>query len=338
MTFKAPRYSVLMPTHNRADVLGLAIASVLAQTEPDFELLIVADGCTDDTANVVSTFKDPRIRFFDLPKAPYFGYANRNVALREARGRLIAFAAHDDLLLSDHLALMAELLEKSGAAWGYSRPLWVSMDGIIVPFCANLGVSEEMKSFHEHGNVLPAPCIVHTREVLERVGYWPEDVPNAADWVLWRRMLSVNANHFAYQPHPTTFHFSANWKQSRHAQFGAVKTLLEIADGVSWWPAIFCNPPGSAETEQAALWRAMQSGGDKWIGSLRAAVDTVVNRVAWTTVLEILPRLIATNEKLADTERALSVLKIQLDEVHASGGWRIARLPLRVKKWFLKYP
>jgi glycosyltransferase involved in cell wall biosynthesis len=139
-----PRVSVLMPTHNRADVVGLAIDSVLAQTMADFELLVVADGCSDRTFEILGQLRDDRVRVFDLPKAPHFGYANRNVALREARGDVIAFAAHDDLLFPDHLEQLVGAMEETSAEWMYSRPLWVSPDGLVVPFCTNLTVPLEV--------------------------------------------------------------------------------------------------------------------------------------------------------------------------------------------------
>src|SRR6185312_4767441 len=286
----APRFSVLLPTHNRADVLGFAIASVLAQSERDFELLVVADGCTDHTRDVVAGFADPRIRFFDLPKGPHFGYANRNVALREARGRFIAFAAHDDLLLPDHLASMGDLLERDGAAWGYSRPVWVSTDGIIVPFCTNLTLGDELRQFLEQRNTIPAACVVHTRSVLEQAGFWPENMPAAADWVLWRRMIACGGGRAAYLREPTNLHFSADWKRSRFAGIEEMRTLLDIADKAGWWPPILRYTP-AAEPEQAALWRAMQAGGGAWIAAMRAAVDTVIERVAWNAVCEIQPNL-----------------------------------------------
>ena len=320
MTASSPRFSVLLPTHNRADVLGFAIASVLAQSERDFELLIVADGCTDGTGDVVASFTDPRIRFFDLPKAPYFGYANRNVALREARGRLIAFVAHDDILLRDHLALMGDLLDRSGTAWGYSRPLWVSTDGIIVPFCTNLGLADEMAEFLAQGNTIPAPCIVYSRAALEQAGFWPEDAPVAADWQLWRRILAATGGSAAHFRQSTTLHFSANWRQSRFAAMTEVRTLLAIADNAAWWPAILRHDPGE-EPEQAALWRAIEAGGDLWVAALRAAIDTVVDRVAWMAVREFEPSLdsaVAAQREAEAAQRA----------VLASRSWRLTA-PLR---------
>jgi glycosyltransferase involved in cell wall biosynthesis len=190
----APRFSVLLPTHNRADLLGLAIKSVLWQTEPDFELLIVGDGCTDNSAEVVAGFNDPRIRWFDLPKAPYFGYANRNVALREARGDLIAFMAHDDLLFPDHLTVLADSFRHETVEWAYSRPLWVSTDGMVLPFAVNLTHPDELHHFLTLANSIPAACVMHRRSCFETYGYWPEDIASAADWRFWIRIIEGGTN------------------------------------------------------------------------------------------------------------------------------------------------
>ena len=289
-----PKFSVLLPTHNRGDVLELAIASVLAQTEPDFELLIVADGCTDNTCDVIARFNDSRIRLFNLPKAPHFGYANRNIALRESRGRLIAFVAHDDLLLQDHLELMGNLLDSSKASWGYSRPLWVSTDGIIVPFCTNLNLGDEREYFLGRRNTIPAACIVHTRIALERSGFWPENLTAAADWELWKQIIKRSDTHPAFLRQPTTLHFSADWKHCRHSRMKEMETLLSIADHAPWWPEILRYPielekNRTSDPEQLRLWNAMNSGKSSWVIALRAAIDTVIDRIAWEAVQELIP-------------------------------------------------
>ena len=157
----APRFTVLLPTHDRADVVGFAVRSVLAQTHIDFELLVVGDGCTDDTSSVISSFGDPRIRWFDLPKAPYSGYANRNLVLRQASGELIAYMSHDDLWLIDHLERMSELFEGDAVEWAYSRPLWIADDGTAVPFAVDLRRADHFARFMSTGNSIPSTCIVH---------------------------------------------------------------------------------------------------------------------------------------------------------------------------------
>ncbi len=327
MLNSTPLYSVLMPTHNRADVLGYAIRSVLAQTERNFELLIVADGCTDGTNDVVSGFDDDRIRFFDLPKTPFFGYANRNVALREARGRLIALAAHDDLLLPDHLEKMASLLDTDSAAWGYSRPAWVSTDGVIVPFGTNLTLADEMQAFMSRGNTIPASCVVHTRAILEDVGLWPEDVPNAADWELWRSMLRASGGRAAFLPVSTSLHFSAGWKRSRHASSEQVRRLIAIADGAAWWPSILRHP-SEGMLEQAAVWAALTAGGAPWVEALRRALAAVLERVGWAAVHAPGPGdepLMHALERLtAERDQALAEIRA----IRASTCWRITA-PLR---------
>ena len=79
----SPVVSVVVPTYNRARLVGRAIRSVLAQTFLDFELIVVDDGSTDDTVEVVETFRDPRIRLIRLGRNYDTSRAKSAMASRE---------------------------------------------------------------------------------------------------------------------------------------------------------------------------------------------------------------------------------------------------------------
>ena len=274
----APLFSVLMPTHNRADVLGYAIQSVLWQSAPDFELLIVGDGCTDNTAEVVAQHKDPRIRWFDLPKAPYFGYANRNIALREARGEYVAFAAHDDLLLPDHLALLAREAVRTQAEWLYSRPVWVASEGVVVPSMVNLHNTDELHLFLTHHNSIPASCVLHRRDCLDKYGYWPDQVAFAADWKLWIRMIEGGGRaRFAYCPTPSALHFRAIWQSDRAMGSTIMAAALDHAES-NWWPRDLRLPIPTNVPEQAVFFDEIAER--DYTNRLRRATGDYLDRLA----------------------------------------------------------
>ena len=98
-----PAISVILPVHNRADVLGRAIQSVLDQTLKNFELVIVDDGSTDDSVAVARSFGDPRIQVIELGKNRG-GNVARNTGVRAAKAPLIAFLDSDDTYLSEKLS------------------------------------------------------------------------------------------------------------------------------------------------------------------------------------------------------------------------------------------
>ncbi len=97
-----PLVSIVMPTYNRADTIGRAIASVRAQSWSDWELIVVDDGSTDNTPSLLAGL-DPRIRF--LRQENQGVTAARNTGLAASRGQLVAFLDSDDEWLPHHLAL-----------------------------------------------------------------------------------------------------------------------------------------------------------------------------------------------------------------------------------------
>lgn len=111
-----PLISVYTPTYNRVQLLvARAITSVLNQTYRNFEYIIIGDGCTDTTEDIIKTINDPRIRFYNIKrKRPHHDYDSErdwllsatypaNFALRKIRGEWIARIDDDDIWSKDHL-------------------------------------------------------------------------------------------------------------------------------------------------------------------------------------------------------------------------------------------
>ena len=294
----APRFTVLLPTRNRSPLLRLAIASVLDQTERDFELLVVGDACTDDSAAVVASFNDTRIRWLDLPKAFGFGYANRNVALRQSSGHYIAFVADDNLVFPDHLERLARTIDGSAAEWAYTRPLWVATDGVVVPFASNLLNRDELETFLTVCNHIPATCVMYTRRCLDAYGYWPEDVPRAGDWHYWRRIIEGgDRTKYAFSPVPTALHFNADWKSTPDTQNSEVTVARELAAAGSWWPASMRPAMTPGVPEQTVFSALIRRPG--YIDQLRRDVTLVIDRLAWM-------RLTDTSETMRQLQQALA--------------------------------
>ena len=115
----APFFSVVIPVYNRAAMLGEALRSVLAQSEQDFEIVVVDDGSTDNPSRTIEALADPRTVF--VRQENRGGGAARNTGIDKARGRFIAFLDSDDTFLPHHLAVMRKLLETAPSTAGYAR-------------------------------------------------------------------------------------------------------------------------------------------------------------------------------------------------------------------------
>jgi len=107
-----PKISVLLPTYNASAFLSETLDSILSQTEPDFELLVLDDHSDDATVDIVRSLQDPRIRLH--VNAVNLGLpTNINIGLAMARGDYIARMDHDDVALQDRLRLQSTFLDRN---------------------------------------------------------------------------------------------------------------------------------------------------------------------------------------------------------------------------------
>jgi glycosyltransferase involved in cell wall biosynthesis len=128
-----PKVSVIIPTYNRGYIVGEAIESVLSQTFDDFEIMVVDDGSTDNTRNVVNFINDNRIKYFYKNNG---GVSSaRNMGLDKAAGEYIAFLDSDDLWPENYLQTMVTHLQTKpeyGAA--YCATTLQKPDGQIIKY------------------------------------------------------------------------------------------------------------------------------------------------------------------------------------------------------------
>jgi glycosyltransferase involved in cell wall biosynthesis len=181
-----PLISVIIPTRNRAALVGEAVESVLAQTFSDRELLVVDDGSSDNTEEVLDRFRG-RLRYVRTP--PRGVSAARNLGVRLCGGEWIGFLDSDDLWLPRKLERqMGVLGEKPQHPLCYTDEIWIR-DGVRV----NPRNRHRKYSGWIFERCLPL-CIISPssaligRETLERVGGFDEDLPVCEDYDLWLRI------------------------------------------------------------------------------------------------------------------------------------------------------
>jgi GT2 family glycosyltransferase len=178
--------SVIIPTHNRGLLLEKAIRSVLAQTYPHREIIVVDDGSTDDTRSRVQAYV-PSVRYIYQPNQG--AAAARNTGIAHGRGEYVAFLDDDDLWLPRKLELQAKLLvENPRVGLVYTWRLLTDLEGHVLP--------QIQRPMHR-GNVLGelllgcfvVPSVVMVRrEWLDRVGLFDTGLRTGEDWDLWLRL------------------------------------------------------------------------------------------------------------------------------------------------------
>jgi glycosyltransferase involved in cell wall biosynthesis len=155
-----------MATYNRSRVLQHSIASVIDQRFTGWELIVVDDASTDDTATVVAGFGDSRIRYHRLPVNVGEQSGPNNAGVGVARGELIAFLNHDDLWFSDHLDTLVSAIDRTEA------DLVFSLTAMVIPGHRHVLAAFTPSGRYEPRTFVPASAWVFRRSLSDHAGPW----------------------------------------------------------------------------------------------------------------------------------------------------------------------
>jgi GT2 family glycosyltransferase len=177
-----PLVSVVMPVRDRADGVADAIGSVRAQTAPSWELIVVDDGSTDGTPEVVEAIAavDERVRL--VRNEPGGVSRARNTAIELARGRYVAFLDSDNAWDPDYLRLMSAAMTRDGVRVAHSA-IRGTRDGRTWYRLASGGVEELMVD-----NFIDMNALMVEAELLDEVGGFDESLRRMVDWDLAIRL------------------------------------------------------------------------------------------------------------------------------------------------------
>jgi glycosyltransferase involved in cell wall biosynthesis len=265
-----PKISVVIPTHNRAELLALAIRSALGQTFREIEIIVVDDASSDHTPKVVESFGSDKIRYVrhENCRGPA---AARNSGIDQACGEYVAFLDDDDEWFPRKLELQMEVMRKSPSSVGLVYSGYVVVDsqsgkvlGERVPEKRG-DLSKEMLVENHIGGTT---CALIRRNCFESVGVFDERLPPFEDYDLWIRLSQqfqfdyVKEALFRYCIHSNNIssNLDARWKamDMMLQMYGAARSMKKyLSSGYFSLGVGYCNRK-EMRTGRRALRKAVQ--------------------------------------------------------------------------------
>ena len=231
--------SVIIPAYNQGKYLDQAIQSVLDQTYPDFEIIVVDDGSTDATPDIVRSYLDSRVQYIYQENQGLS--AARNTGIRCSKGSFLSFLDSDDLFMPNKLALLVDVLNQ--------QPEVGLVAGQSIPIDENGNPAGEIfnKALPDKGHLLLLGNPLHVGSVLlrrsmqEKVGYFDETLRSYEDWDMWLRLARIGCQ-MAWVPKPVSmyrFHTSQMTRlgtQMTDASFAVLdKVFRDTTLPNAWW-------------------------------------------------------------------------------------------------------
>jgi glycosyltransferase involved in cell wall biosynthesis len=228
--------SVIIPLFNQAAFIGKAISSVLAQTYGDIEVVVVDDGSSDESTDIVRSIADPRLRLVEQEnRGPS---AALNTGLRHSRGKYLALLGGDDMAHDRRIEKQIDALERGALDSVFCKPQLIdSNDQPIAPeylssfFNVPPGSDPAVhfRKLFADANYLCAPSHLMRRDVVDRIGYFHEGLVQAQDFEYAVRMTSAGMKLLIVEEPLVLYRrHSQNLSRANHRNNALRRELLTI--------------------------------------------------------------------------------------------------------------
>jgi len=222
-----PEVSVIVPTRNRSQRLAMALRSALEQEGVDLEVIVVDDGSTDDTEELVARIDDPRIRYVHRHDPGGVSLA-RNVGIQQARGRWIAFLDDDDVWAPTKLSRQVAAMVAQGRTWSYAGEVLVDADLRIVAGSPPPPPEEVVRRIERHNSVpAGASNVVVRSDRLAQVGAFDASLTIGEDWDLWIRLARSGPPGWVRSPLVAISQHGANASRDADAMLGQLDVIAQ---------------------------------------------------------------------------------------------------------------
>ena len=200
----SPAVSVIIPTYNRSALLRKTIQSVLNQTFQDYEIIVVNNSSTDNTVEMIESLKDSRISVLGIENGGVIA-KSRNLGLRSAQGKYIAFLDDDDMWVPEKLEKQVDYLDKHPQYHLIYSEVWRIDENDIRHelMRINRTIKEGNLAIELlKGNFIPQLTVMMRRELLDTLGFFNEDpgFRTIEDYEYWLKMSFDHKIGFIGEP------------------------------------------------------------------------------------------------------------------------------------------
>jgi glycosyltransferase involved in cell wall biosynthesis len=257
-----PLVSVIIPTHNRKELLERAVDSVLGQTWENLEIVVVDDASDDDTPAYLKNLKEKYHTVHAIRNESSRGAAvSRNIAIQHATGEFITGLDDDDYWRPTRIErLMEEFEDGFSAVCSYDR--MVMNDREAVWKKPTMITLDDLLYYNRVGNQ-----VLTKKEYLEEVGGYDEELPSAQDYDLWIRLVleygpvrtvtqplqvvnmeddreRISTDDKKMEGYCRCYEKHEKWMSHKHKKYQAYRLKMEGDEQVSWLDLFRSVPPG----------------------------------------------------------------------------------------------